>query len=276
MNGSRHPAAATAAHTAPARTAAPAAGVLSCAVARPAARLRLVCFPHSGAGPAAFHRWSHPLGPDIEVWHATLPGRAARAHEPFARDWAPLVSGLADAVEAHVPGPYALFGQSLGAMVAFETARELAGRGHPPVHLVSSASSAPDEREVFPVPADDQELIRKVDARYGGIPAAVKDVPEMIEYFLPVLRADLELAASYTYVPGPPLDFPVTAFAGDRDPSVPAHGLAAWSRHTAAGCEVHRLHGGHFALADHEELSLGVIRRRLAAATAPAPRPPAP
>lgn len=268
MNGHGDDAASTGPRAAGATAAAPAGGALSRAVPRPEARLRLVCFPHSGAGPAAFHRWSDPLGPGIEVWNATLPGRAARLQEPFARDWAPLVSDLADAVQAAVPGPYALFGQSLGAMVAFEVGRELARRGRPPAHLVSSASAAPDEREVFPVPADDQELVRKVDARYGGIPAAVKSVPEMIEYFLPVLRADLELAASYTYVPGPPLPFPVTAFAGDQDVSVPPRGLAAWRRHTAADCEVHRLRGGHFALADHTGLALGVVRRRLLGARA--------
>jgi medium-chain acyl-[acyl-carrier-protein] hydrolase len=245
------------------RTAAPAGGPLSNSFERPAARLRLVCFPHSGAGPAAFHRWAHPLGPDIEVWSVTLPGRAARVHEPFARDWDGLTRGLADAVQARVPAPYALFGQSLGAMIAFEVGRELQRRGHLPTHLVSSASSAPDEREVFPVPAGDAELIAKVDARYGGIPAAVKAVPEMIDYFLPVLRADLELAASYTYTPGSPLGFPVTAFAGDKDASVPAKGLSAWRRHTRAECEVHRLGGGHFALADHEERALAVMRRRL-------------
>lgn len=250
--------------TAPRRVVAPPkGGPLSCSAAQPAARLRLVCFPHSGAGPAAFYRWAHPLGPDIEVWNVTLPGRAARAHEPFAKDWDALAVDLADAIDAHVPGPYALFGQSLGSMVAFEVARELQRRGRPPTHLVSSASSAPDAREIFTVPADDDELVRKVDAHYAGIPAAVKEVPELIDYFLPVLRADLELAANYVFTPGPLLRFPVTAFAGDRDASVPANGLTAWRRHTLAGCDIHRLGGGHFALADHEERSLAVIRRRL-------------
>jgi surfactin synthase thioesterase subunit len=230
---------------------------------QPAARLRLVCFPHSGAGPTAFHRWARRLEPDIEVWTAVLPGRATRLDEPFAERWEPLVEEFADAVTAVVPGPLALFGQSLGAALAFEVARELGRRGVPVVHLVASASAAPDVREALPVPADDDALIDEVDRRYGGIPAEVRAVPELIEYFLPLLRADLELAAGYAYRPAPPLGVPVTAFAGDRDPTVHTGGLTAWHRHTTADCESHRLTGGHFCLNDHEELVLDVIRRRL-------------
>jgi surfactin synthase thioesterase subunit len=237
--------------------------VLTCSLARPDARLRLVCFPHSGAGPAVFHRWAHPLGREVEVWSATMPGRAARAPEPFATDWAQLTAEFADAVEALVPGPYALFGQSLGSAVAFEVGRELTRRGRPPRHLVASAGAAPDVRPVFTVPADDDALIAKVDSHYGGIPAAVKAVPELVAYFLPVLRADLELAASYRYSPGPGLPCPVTAFAGDADRTVSADGLARWGRHATGGCDVHRLPGGHFALADHEDRALRIIARRL-------------
>ncbi|MEV5953336.1 thioesterase domain-containing protein [Streptomyces sp. NPDC051987] len=229
----------------------------------PAARMRLVCFPHSGAGPAAFRRWAQRLAPGIEVWSAVLPGRATRTGEPFANRWEPLVEEFATAVTAAVPGPYALFGQSLGAMLAFEVARELGRRGGGPVHLVAAASAAPDVRETPPIPSDDTALVEEIDRRYDGIPAEVRAVPELVTYFLPVLRADLELAASYVYRPGPPLDVPVTVFAGDRDGTVPAAGLERWRGHTGADCESHRLTGGHFAVTDHEDHVLDVIRRRL-------------
>ncbi|KDN83855.1 thioesterase II family protein [Kitasatospora cheerisanensis] len=231
----------------------------------PGARLRLICFPHSGAAPAA-PRWAQAVGPDIEVWHAVLPGRAGRAAEPFATRWEPLVTEFADAVQARVGGPYALFGQSLGAMVAFEVARELQRRGAPPVHLITAASAAPDDRLPVEVPADDQELIRTVERHYAGIPAAVRAEPDLLAHFLPPLRADLELAAAHRYAAGPPLGCPVTAFAGDRDRTVPAAALAGWHGHTAADCEIHRLDGGHFCLGDHEEQVLAVVRRRLGAA----------
>jgi surfactin synthase thioesterase subunit len=261
----RHPpaTAAAAATPAPARGRPVPGAPLVLSLPQPAARLRLVCFPHSGAGPTAFHRWAQRLAPAVEVWTAVPPGRATRAQEPFADRWEPLVEGFADAVAAQVPQPYALFGQSLGAAVAFEVARCLARRGAGPVHLVSSASAAPDLRERPPVPAGDDELIEEVGRRYAGIPAEVLAVPELVDFFLPALRADLELGARYAYRPGPPLAVPVTAFVGDQDRSVPDGGLEGWRRHTAAGCETHLLEGGHFALDNHEEYVLDVLRRRL-------------
>lgn len=243
---------------------------VSCFVRQPSARVRLVCFPHAGGGPAAFARWAYQLAPEVELWHATLPGRAPRPDERFAEDWRTVVLEFADAVGKSVPRPYALFGQSLGAAIAFEVSRELSARGTPPAHLFTSASAAPDRRQSQPVPEDDQALLRLVDERYEGLPSEVRADPELLGYFLPVLRADLRLASVYRYRPGDALDAPVTVFAGDRDPTVPAGGAAGWARHTTADCEVHLLAGGHFCLNDHEPLALSTIRRRLLQA-APAP-----
>jgi len=236
---------------------------------QPSARIRLVCFPHAGGGPAVFARWAYQLAPETELWNAVLPGRPPRAHERFTADWADLVREFADEIGESVPRPYALLGQSLGAAIAFEVSRELGTRGSPPVHLFVSASAAPDRRPGQPVPEDDQALIRLVDERYGGLPPAVRAEPELLGYFLPVLRADLRLASAYRYRPGAALGVPLTVFAGDRDPTVPAAGAAGWARHTTADCEVHLLDGGHFCLNDHEPRVLSIIRRRLR------PAPPA-
>jgi len=242
---------------------------LSCFARQPSARIRLVCFPHAGGGPAVFARWAYQLAPEAELWNAVLPGRPPRADQGFAQDWPALVREFADGIGESVPRPYALLGQSLGAAIAFEVSRELGTRGAPPAHLFVSASAAPDSRPGQPVPEDDQALVRLVDERYGGLPPAVRAEPELLGYFLPVLRADLRLASAYRYRPGASLDVPVTVFAGDRDPTVSAAGAAGWARHTMAGCEVHLLDGGHFCLHDHEPRVLSIIRRRLR------PAPPA-
>jgi surfactin synthase thioesterase subunit len=235
---------------------------LICLATQPNAALRLVCFPHSGAGPAVFFRWAEALAPDIEVWSAVLPGRAGRVQESFARQWQPLIAEFADAVTSL--SRYALFGQSLGALIAFEVTRELERRGRPAAHLVISASAAPDRREAFVMPGDDEALLSKVGHHFGGIPPRVRAEPELLAYFLPPLRADLELAAAYQYRPGSPVSAPITAFAGDQDPSVPTDGLAGWRDHTTGGCDVHRLRGGHFCLDRHQDRALAVIRQRLA------------
>ncbi|RKS09662.1 medium-chain acyl-[acyl-carrier-protein] hydrolase [Nocardiopsis sp. Huas11] len=230
----------------------------------PGATLRLVCFPHSGGGPGVFHRWGSALAPDVEVWPVTLPGRAARTREPFARDWPSLVREMTAAVLDSGEGPVALFGHSLGAAVAFEVARALTRAGEPPVHLVVSARSAPrTQRARLDLPGDDEGLLRLVDRVYRGVPDAVHDSPELRAHFAPILRADLELSNSYAYEPGPALPCPVTALGGRADGTVTEERLRAWADHTRGGFESHLFPGGHFYLEDAEHLVLNTLWRRI-------------
>src|SRR6185437_11668624 len=93
------------------------------------AAVRLVCFPYAGGGASMYRDWAGAMGDSIEVWPIQLPGREARFCEPAFTRLAPLVEGLADAVGPHLDRPFALFGHSLGALVAFELARLLHGEG---------------------------------------------------------------------------------------------------------------------------------------------------
>src|SRR5712672_1543756 len=114
---------------------------LACRQRRPDAAVRLYCFPHSGGSAGEYVRWSDWL-PGIEVWGLQLPGRGPRlAEEPYLRVDA-LVEAIVDSV-AFRP-PFAFFGHSLGAVVAFETARALRDRSGPkPEALILSAYHAP-------------------------------------------------------------------------------------------------------------------------------------
>jgi medium-chain acyl-[acyl-carrier-protein] hydrolase len=225
--------------------------------------MRLVTFPHAGGGPGTYARWDRALEPDVELWHVTLPGRAARAREPFARDWDVLVDELAAAIADDVPGPVALFGHSLGALLAFEVARRLTRTGRPPAHLIVSGRPAPDSAPKLEVPETDDELLRLIHRAYGGVPDQVRASREVLDYFLPILRADLELASDYAMRPGTELTCPITAMTGDADPTSPPAGLERWARQTGAGCEYRVLPGGHFYLADQEPAALSTISRRL-------------
>jgi surfactin synthase thioesterase subunit len=229
----------------------------------PAPRMRLVTFAHAGGGPQTFMPWDSKLAPDVELWHVTLPGRAGRTREPFAREWGPLVDELAAAIARDVPGPVALFGHSLGALLAFEVARRLVRSGRPPAHLIVSGRDGPDVTPSLDVPDTDDELLHFIDVAYGGVPDQVRASREVLDYFLPMLRADLELARDYVLRPGVALTCPITAMTGDADPIASPAGLARWGLQTGAGCERHVLPGGHFYLVDREPAVLSTISSRL-------------
>jgi medium-chain acyl-[acyl-carrier-protein] hydrolase len=233
------------------------------AVPQPAAVVRLVCFAHAGGSPSMFNRWPAGLAPDVEVWPVTLPGRGGRARESAVRDWAPLVDELAIAVAEQVPGPVALFGHSLGGLLAFEVGRALARTGEPPVHLLVSARAAPERRHLVELPATDEALLAHVGRLYDGVPDVVRDSPELRAHFVPILRRDLQLVNSYRFHPGPPLPCPITVFGGETDRTVGHAELAGWSDHTSVDCEVHQFPGGHFYLDGAEPAVLQAVWRRL-------------
>ncbi|MBC3842411.1 thioesterase [Streptacidiphilus sp. 4-A2] len=99
---------------------------LLCREPRPQARMRLYCLPHSGGSAGEFLFWADGL-PGYEVWGVQPPGRGERIEEEPYTAMPELVRALAD--EAEFTGPYALFGHSLGAAVAYELASELRARG---------------------------------------------------------------------------------------------------------------------------------------------------
>jgi len=230
---------------------------------RPHARIRLVCFPHSGGTPAAFRDWVDGLAPQAEVWSVTLPGRASRSEEPFAREFEPLTAHVAEAIRQRVPVPFALFGHSLGATVAFEVARLLERAGMSPAHLIVSGRAAPDAAHPTTIPRKDAELLTRLDQVYGGIPDAIRAEPEMLNYLLTVIRADLELSASYIFLPGPPLRVPVSALGGDSDPTVSVMQLCQWGDHTVGAFTRLIFPGAHFYLNEQQDAVIIAVRKIL-------------
>src|SRR5947207_2161455 len=112
-------------------------------------RLRLVCFPHAGAGATAYRSWPDLLPPDVELLSVCYPGRQDRFAEPFAPSVDALAAGVADALVPLTGGPFALFGHSMGAMVAYEVAVRLEqAHGIVPRHLFLSGRRTPDREDL--------------------------------------------------------------------------------------------------------------------------------
>jgi medium-chain acyl-[acyl-carrier-protein] hydrolase len=216
---------------------------------QPNARIRMFCLPYAGAGPTVFNGWPDALDSRIEVTFIQFPGRGARFRETPLRRLTTATQQLADAIEPFLDKPYMLFGHSLGALTGFELARELRRRGlRIPEHLFVCARSAPhilsDWMAIHCLPND--QLVKEVQARYGGIPQAILSDPELLELFLPILRADLEILETYEYTPEGPLDCDITAYGGYQDRAVRKEQIEAWSEHTTGHFAQQMFPGNHF------------------------------
>lgn len=235
---------------------------LACRQRRPDAAVRLYCFPHSGGSAGEYVRWSDWL-PGIEVWGLQLPGRGPRlAEEPYLCVDA-LVEAMVDSV-AFRP-PFAFFGHSLGAVVAFETARALRDRGGPkPEALILSAYHAPHlpstTPEVHRLP--DAQLWPIVERQFGELSPELHDDPDFRQLILAYHRADFEMIETYRYAEGPPLSVPVTVVGGTED--YPEDMLRAWRRHTTGPFAMQLFTGDHFYLRKQRDALLRFITSILA------------
>ncbi|WP_176946720.1 thioesterase II family protein [Lentzea fradiae] len=231
---------------------------LVCPRPRPDAALRVVCVPYAGGGPSAFWDWPGLLGDDVELWCAVLPGRERRFAEPALTDPALIGAPLAAAVRAEVRAPLALFGHSMGGLIAFDVTRRL---GDAAGHLFVSAAKAP--RLPFgdqPHLLDDAGLLAWM-TRLGGVPEDLLAHEEMLALLLPTLRADLAVCAAF-HGTDAVVDVPITAFSGTDDPLASVADVAAWQHHTTAGFDLVVRPGGHFYLQDDPAAVTSVVAAR--------------
>jgi medium-chain acyl-[acyl-carrier-protein] hydrolase len=234
--------------------------------------LRLFCFPYAGGSALVFHEWGRGLPDWVEVCPVHLPGRGARVLESSYTELPPLAEAAAAALLPHLDRPYALFGHSMGALIAFEVARQLRRAGAPrPAHLFVSACRAPQLNHgrsfTFDLPHDGLILALR---RLNGTPQAVLESDEIMEFFAPLIRADLQLTQTYVCPPEPPLDCPISAFGGLQDPEETPERLAAWHEQTDAEFELLMFAGDHFFLHTQSSLLLESVGRCLARAAAAA------
>lgn len=218
----------------------------------------LLCFPHAGAGTVHYRGWQEAL-PGIALCPIRLPGRETRMQEPPMDDMRKLVKALAPEIEQHVQGPFAFFGHSMGAGIAFEIARGLRRRNAAmPAALFVSAARAPQWRLGYQPPPEpeDAELVEQL-ARLGSMS------PEMLRLALPVLRADTRLYRNYVYQPEDPLPVSLHAYGGEQDDSVPRRDIEAWREQAGGAFRMRIFSGGHFYLQENPAAFLSALQADL-------------
>jgi len=230
----------------------------------PQTRLRLFCFPYAGGGAELFRGWSDALPGSVEVCSVQLPGRSTRLREqPFTR-FEPLIEVLSEVLAPHLDKPFALFGHSMGAMIAFEFARKLRRKGGPsPLHLFVSGRSAPTipYRGLPTYNLPDAEFIEEL-RRLNGTPREVIENAELMELMLPLLRADFELVQTYVYRPEPLLFCPIAAIGGLQDEEVSRADIQEWREQTSS-FSLKLIAGDHFFVQTARAVLLEFLSRKL-------------
>ncbi|MCW8931893.1 MAG: alpha/beta fold hydrolase [Gammaproteobacteria bacterium] len=232
----------------------------------PEARLRLFCFPYAGGGAHIFFPWQSKLSPWIEVCAIQLPGRGTRyADKPYTHH-KQIVTEVLDSMSDYMDKPYAVFGHSMGALLAYELVQEIQNRGlQQASHLFVSGRRAmhiaSDAKPIYDL--SEEKLISKL-RQLNGTPAEVLDNKDLMSLILPVIRADFQLCDTYSHDDDyNKLAINITAFEGDNDHKAQGSHVSAWQELTNGHFESKKLAGDHFFIHSNEHLLLKFLDEKL-------------
>ncbi|MFI6226249.1 thioesterase II family protein [Micromonospora echinospora] len=240
---------------------------------RPSARLRLLCLPPAGGSATLYRSWATRLPADVELYAVEPPGHGSRYHEPAVTSMAELAGQVATAAADLARRPLALFGHSMGALLALEVGRLLRDTtGRPPAALLVASIDAPEPSDAEPVDLTSlpDSYWRPRMVELGALDSRTTGDPALMEMALAMFRADLVVMSGYRPRRAEPLRCPVRVYAGVTDPTVSERGLARWRRECPTDFQLSRLPGGHMFFRDDPTLLLARLAADLDAGRLPA------
>ncbi len=224
---------------------------------------QLVCFPHAGGDVTAFSGLAAELVPDLEVWAIRLPARGGRFTDRMPSGFRELVTAVVAGLVPHLRPGSVFYGQSFGALLAYEVARALPADRCP--RLVVPACAPPPSAWPGSIPPTDEgaaELLARC-----GLAGALPDDETIRELAVATIRADLTVCRTYR-PPGAPATFAIHAVAGAGDEALPPGTLAGWSAATTGRFTTSVEPGGHLLATPLTRGPADLLRKLHAAAPA--------
>jgi surfactin synthase thioesterase subunit len=226
-----------------------------------APRARLICLPFAGGTAATYREWGALLPGWIDVCAVELPGHGARLGEPPATNMEGLVASITEDLRPLLDMPVVIFGHSLGARIGFAMAARLTLT----VGLIVSASPAPDlPPRHFRSSLSTEALISALRL-LGGTPQQVLADRELMEVFLPIIRADMGILERGLAPRETRVACPILALASREDREVTFEDAAAWASFTKAEFRLTEMKGNHFYLQPQKDAVLDEVRSALSA-----------
>ena len=213
----------------------------------------LFCFPYAGAGASVFFPWGKGISGGVDVYAFEAAGKGDRYSEALPKEFNTLAIEAAAAILGKNYKSIILFGHSLGALLAYETAKTLKDNGCSPLSIIFSGRQAPSlASKMEPIShLPNQQFIEKIKL-LGGTPQEIFEEPELLNIILPILKNDFFLAECYEDSNPYDLGVPVIVLSGQTDPWVNIDDLHHWSSVTSNSFEIEIFEGDHFFITKNE------------------------
>lgn len=233
-------------------------------------KIKLFCLPYAGGSSMVFNRWERYLSNNIELVGVELAGRGKRSNESLYENVNEAINDIYGIIAKQIVDgqPYAIYGHSMGSMLAYEVAQKISINKLPePLHVFFSGRGAPHlkssrEKEYHSM---EEKEFEKAIIHLGGTPKEFFEHPELMEYLIPVLKSDFKI--SETAVRSQqiiPLNYDITIMVGKEEDEIEAENVHGWHLHTSQLCTVYYFNGGHFFINNDMEKVTGILSGQLA------------
>jgi len=215
-------------------------------------KINLFCLPFAGGNSYSYQKLAQYKADFINIVALDLPGHGKRMGKPLLTDITEMAEDMFYQMKDYLSEPYAIYGHSMGAILGYVISQKIVHKEMiPPVHLFVNGRQGPsveNKREVLHL-LPKEEFIEKVLA-YGGIPEMVAQEKDLMNLFVPIMRADFQAVETYTYKPAQPLNIPITVMIG-LDEGITYEEALRWQEVTTRNISIKQFPGGHFFIFDH-------------------------
>lgn len=207
----------------------------------------IIC-PHAGGSPTRYRKWAQYLPDNIILKGLLLPGREGW-YEGKLNSIQEIADELSAYIENNSNSEIILFGHSMGALVAYETARRT-DKIH---HLMVSGHAAPHIQNMHtPIQDLNDDALKNLLLKISGTPEAVIQNTELMNLLLPMIRHDFKLCDDYRFSSDNFfVNCPITAFSGLDDDRMDVNDINEWSKYTNNFMK-YIYPGMHFFIFEHE------------------------
>ncbi|MBL0743053.1 thioesterase II family protein [Chryseolinea lacunae] len=229
-------------------------------------KINLLCFPFAGGSKYSYNTFSKIAPRHLHIVPLDYPGRGARFKESLLTEMSRIVDDAYEFVKKHAGENYALYGHSMGTVVAYLVTKRIVRDNLPkPLHLFVTGRGGPsisDDVKPARYLLSKDKFIQAIK-ELGGSPAEVLDDEDIMSFFEPIFRADFQALDTYEYEPSEAFDVPITVMTG-ADEQVSYEQVVAWQRETTRPIVARQFPGNHFFIFDHVKEIVRIIENTVA------------
>lgn len=224
-------------------------------------KMRLFCLPYAGGGAIVYRNWQNKLSEDIEVCPIQLPGRENRLYEPLIDNSKEMVDAIYEGIKDYLDCPFAIFGHSMGGVLAYELALKLEKNHKKPKVLFMSATTLDFDFADKTISDFDDEHLKRYLIKSGGTVSEALMNKDFCNIYYPIIRNDYKIIESYK-CPRDKVSCEICAFASKNDTQIPCCKTEDLKRYTN-DFKISYFNGNHFFLRSEEDKLCDFINKEL-------------